>query len=121
MARSRKEAAEALARRIAFRVTEDDYRSYLEKVAASGMHASEFFRQCLLTNRTQIVARKPASADRKRALYVMNKASNNLNQLAHAVNTERMLERVSEETFLCALDSLQSIELLLKAYLSCVD
>jgi hypothetical protein len=118
---SRKPDREALPHRINVRLSDAEFDVYKLKMTAAGLNTSQFFRECLLTNRTQIIARKPASADRKRALYVMNKASNNLNQLAHAVNTERMLERVSEETFLCALDSLQSIELLLKAYLSCVD
>ncbi|MBK3786039.1 MobC family plasmid mobilization relaxosome protein [Paraburkholderia aspalathi] len=85
------------------------------------MKASEFFRECVLTNRTKIVARLPASADRKRILFVVNKAGNNLNQLAHVANTQQLTGKLSEATFAAIVEQLELVEQLLKAHLHRVD
>jgi hypothetical protein len=111
-------AADAqLAKRVGFRLTDAEHRAYLAKVEASGMSASEFFRDCVLTNRTRIVARQQVSTDKKRVLLVVNKSGNNLNQIAHVLNAARLDKSASESTYLAALDTLESIELLLKAHL----
>jgi hypothetical protein len=111
-------AADAqLAKRVGFRLTDAEHRAYLAKVEASGMSASEFFRDCVLTNRTRIVARQQVSTDKKRVLLVVNKSGNNLNQIAHVLNAARLDNSASESTYLAALDTLESIELLLKAHL----
>jgi hypothetical protein len=106
-----------LAKRVGFRLTDAEHRAYLAKVESSGMSASEFFRDCVLTNRTRIVARQPLSNDKKRVLLVVNKSGNNLNQIAHVLNAARLDSSASESTYLAALDALESIELLLKAHL----
>jgi hypothetical protein len=106
-----------LAKRVGFRLSDAEHRAYLQKVEASGMSASEFFRECVLTNRTRIVARQPVSTDKKRVLLVVNKSGNNLNQIAHVLNAARLDSSASESTYLAALDALESIELLLKAHL----
>lgn len=121
MARPRRKDGETLGPPIHVRLPVADRDAYIAKAEAAGLSQSEFFRQCVMGNRTQVIARIPASHDRKRALYLINKASNNLNQLAHAVNSERVIGRASEATFLSVLDSLQAVELLLKAHLSHVD
>ena len=107
-----------LAKRVGFRLTDAEHLAYLEKVEASGMSASEFFRECVLTNRTRVVARQQISTDRKRVLFVVNKSGNNLNQIAHVLNAARLDQSVSESTYLAALDTLESIELLLRAHLN---
>ncbi len=112
---------EPLTRRINARLTEAEHALIEEKRAAAGMNASEFFRECVLTNRTQIVARPQASGDRKQLLYAVNKVGNNLNQLAHAVNTAHMTERVSEATYLSVLDHLRWFQQYLKGMVDRVD
>lgn len=118
---AKKAPRDSLPHRINVRLSDGEFAIFEAKKAAAGLNTSQLFRECLLTNRTQITARAPASNDRRRVLFLMNKSSNNLNQLAHAVNSERVLNRVSEATFLSVLDSLQAVELLLKAHLSRVD
>jgi hypothetical protein len=115
--RPAKPPKEHLAKRVGFRLAEAEYGAYLEKVASSGLSASQFFRECVLTNRTTIVARAPASTDRKRALFVLNKASNNLNQIAHVLNAARLDKSATDQTYESALDALEQIELYLKAHL----
>jgi MobC-like protein len=102
---------------ISVRLTSADRTAFIEKVRQSGMSQADFFRECVLTNRTTIVARAPASADRKRALFVLNKAGNNLNQIAHVLNAARLDKSATGQTYESALDALEQIELLLKAHL----
>ncbi|MNN75086.1 Bacterial mobilization protein (MobC) [compost metagenome] len=85
------------------------------------MTASTFFRECVLTNRTTIVARRPASGDRKQLLYLVNKIGNNLNQIAHAANLAHVTGKVTEATYLSVLHQLQWTEMFLKGVLGRVD
>lgn len=121
MARHKKDPLAVLGPGIRIRLTEAERLSYTEKAAAAGMTLSEYFRECVMTNRTQIVARKPLSQDRRMLLYAVNKAGNNLNQLAHAAHTAHLTGKVSEATYLAILDHLQWIEQFLTATLPYVD
>lgn len=106
---------------IAFRLALADREAFLAKVHESGLTQAEFFRQCVVTNRTKVIARAAPSSDRKRTVFVVNKAGNNLNQIAHVLNAARLDQSASEKTYLAALDALESIELLLRAHLSNVS
>jgi hypothetical protein len=121
MGRKRRDAESLLGSAVRIRLTASDRAAFESKAAAAGMTQSEFFRECVLTNRTKVVARLPASADRKRVLFVVNKAGNNLNQLAHVANTQRLAGKLSESTFVAILDELELVSQLLKAHLYRVD
>ena len=108
MARPKKEA-DKLTRPVSFRLTEADYAAYLAKVGASGMKPSEFFRDAVLTNRTQVVARVQPSSDKRRLIYLFNKASNNLNQLAHTANAAELAGTVTPATYAGILAELQTL------------
>ena len=75
---------------VSFRLSEADFLAYQAKCAEAGLTPSDFFRECVLTNRTQIVARPKASGDTRRLLYLFNKAGNNMNQLAHRANADHL-------------------------------
>jgi len=119
--RGRKKVQKALGRPVSTRLTEDQWQVFNEKVARSGMSPSVFLRECILTNRTQIVARPPATIERQRIMYVINKTGNNLNQLVHVANTARVAGQLSESTFVALVDELELITQLLKAHLHRVD
>lgn len=119
--RGRKKAQKALGRTVSTRLTDDQWQIFNEKVERSGMSPSVFLRECILTNRTQIVARPPASVERQRIMYVINKTGNNLNQLVHVANTARVAGQLSESTFVALVDELELITQLLKAHLHRVD
>ncbi len=121
MPRAKSNNGVGLGKPIAFRLSEADREAYLAKVAASGLTQSEFFRQAVLMNRTQVVARPKASVDRKRLLYIVSKTSNNLNQVAHRANTENVKGTLSEKTYEQILDQLQMISRYLKATLGKVE
>ena len=120
MARPKKHGA-GLSKPVSFRLSEPDFLAYQEKVRASGLSASDFFRDAVLTNRTQIVARPKASGDKRRALYLLNKAGNNINQLAHRANAAHQAGTLSEKTLEGILDNLELIARYLKATVSHVD
>lgn len=109
MARPPKSEDEKLGPTIAFRLRTDDFRAYKKKVAASGMSQSEFFRLHVLGNTTQVIARPVASPDAKRAVFLLHKASNNLNQLAHRANVEHIAGKLSETSFLAIIDQLKHL------------
>lgn len=111
-----KDAAQKLTTPVSFRLTAGDHAAYLAKVDASGLKPSEFFRDAVLTNRTQILARPPkASPERGRLLYLFNKTSNNINQLAHRANADHLAGVISEATYTRILTDLHGLAHYMKA------
>lgn len=122
MTRGRKpKSGVAFGKPIAFRLPADAELDFRSKAAAAGMTLADFLRECVLKNRTQIVVRKPVSQDHRMMLYAVNKAGNNLNQLAHAANTAKLTGKASEGTYLAILDHLQWIEQFMTSLLAHVD
>ncbi|RZI55639.1 MAG: plasmid mobilization relaxosome protein MobC, partial [Pseudomonas sp.] len=68
----------------------------------------------VLKNKTQIVARAKSSPERGRLVYLMNKASNNINQLAHRANADNLTGVISEETYACVLRELEVVSRAMK-------
>ncbi|MFA7350671.1 MAG: plasmid mobilization relaxosome protein MobC [Methylotenera sp.] len=96
MARPEKLDAEKLTKSVAFRMTEGTFKMYERKFMAAGLKQSEFFRLHVVNNTTQVVAKSPAAS---RAVLLLSKASNNLNQLAHRANAANLSRTISDETF----------------------
>ncbi|WP_407655516.1 plasmid mobilization protein [Burkholderia alba] len=117
----RPKSTRPLSKPISTRLDDAQMEVFADKVRASGMTPSEFLRDCVLTNRTQIVARPPASVERKRIMFVVNKAGNNINQLAHIANSQKVAGKLSEATLVAILDELELVTQLLKAHLHRVD
>lgn len=109
MARPVKSDEEKLNHTVAFRLTERDFFAYQRKFSASGFNQSEFFREHVLSNTTQVLARPVVSVDTKRAVFLLQKASNNVNQLAHRANSEYLTGLVSESTYVAILDQLEQL------------
>lgn len=110
-----------LSKPISFRLSEADREAYLAKVAASGLTQSEFFRQAVLTNRTQLVARLKATPHRERLLFIFSKISRDIEQLARRATADHERGTLSEESYMQVLDRLQLIGRYLKATLANVD
>lgn len=109
MARPSKSDDEKLSHTVAFRLTDGDFLRYKRKFSASGLTQSEFFRAHVLTNTTQVIAKPKASADTKRAVFLLQKASNNINQLAHRANSEHLAGVLSDTTFLAIVSQLERL------------
>jgi len=104
-----------------FRLSEGDHAAYRAKVVASGLTKSEFFREHVLTNTTQIIAAKRASLEAKKMLYLFSTVSNNINQLAHRINADHQTGKNSESTYSNLLDSLDAINTHFRRVLKNVD
>ena len=109
MARPSKSDDEKLNHTVAFRLTDGDFQNYKRKFSASGLTQSEFFREHVLTNTTQVVAKPKASVDTMRAVFLLQKASNNVNQLAHRANAEHLAGILSEATFVAIVSQLEQL------------
>ena len=120
MARPKK-ADGGLKKTVAFRLTEDDHAAYKAKFQASGLSQSEFFRRYVLTNTTTVIARTKDSPEKSRMVYLFNKTSNNLNQLAYRVNSDHLSGLLSEKVYSEILANLQQIATFMKASISHVD
>lgn len=93
-----------------FRLPVSDADWWDAKIARSGFdNKSAFFRQAVQENKTEVIARPVATRDAKRAVFLLAKASNNINQLAHRANTEHRAGKVPESTFAAILDQLQQL------------
>ncbi|GBL45074.1 hypothetical protein SFMTTN_0878 [Sulfuriferula multivorans] len=104
-----------------FRLTEEVSNALDEKCRSAGLTPSEFIRDCVLTNRTQVVARAKASKDKQRLLFLFNKASNNINQIAHRANEAHAMKKVDALLYRTILGSLAVLSQILKSEIDNVD
>ena len=116
-----KKRGEGLSKPVSFRLTHADHAEYERKVRESGLTASDFFREVVLTNRTKIVARPKMTVDIRRLLFLFGAISNNMNQLARQANAQHMAGELSEKTFESILFNLQMIQRHLKGVVGDVD
>lgn len=82
--------SEKLGLTISFRVTADVYADFQNQCSAANMSKSELFRDYIAQNKVQVIARPTPSRDAKRAVLLLQKASNNINQLAHRANSDHL-------------------------------
>lgn len=115
-----KENSAKLTERVAFRLTKGDYDFYKSKVTQSGLNPSEYFRVAVLTNTTQIL-NKQHSQDKKHLIYLMNKTSNNINQLAHRINADHLTGFINDGNYIRLLNALERISDHLKAVVDHAD
>lgn len=98
-----------------FRLTESDATALDEKVAKSGLTESEFIRQAVIQNKTEIrppirqMKKKDMHPMSREIIYQIQKEGNNLNQIARQINTARAEGWISNSTFESVLDDLDSI------------
>lgn len=110
MARPEKSDEEKLSRTVAFRLTEGDHAAYQNKFRASGLTQSEFFRRYVLTNTTTVRAIQTKLApEAKQAIFLLQKCSNNVNQLAHKANLAHREGKLAEPVLSDILDQLSQL------------
>jgi len=85
---------------ISFRVLESVHSEFENQCRTSNISKSELFRDYIAKNKVQVIARPAPSRDARRAVFLLQKASNNINQLAHRANAEHLAGVLSEQTFL---------------------
>ncbi len=104
---------------VSYRLTEEQYAPFGEIIEKAGISQSQFFRDMTLSKSPVF---KESSKNYDHLLFLYNKSSNNLNQLAHRVNSAyRKSGVVSETLYIRTLNELALIRELLSAGLSHVD
>ncbi|HFE3442962.1 TPA: plasmid mobilization relaxosome protein MobC [Klebsiella aerogenes] len=123
MGRPTKSDAEKLSKTIAWRVTEGVYQELMEKYKASGLTQSEFLRELLDERKdaVTIIARPQMTVDKKRLLFLASKSSNNINQLAHKVNSHHVSGLISDSVYESILKQLSLSNEILKGFIQNVD
>ncbi|HDM8225462.1 TPA: mobilization protein [Vibrio campbellii] len=107
---------------VGFRLPIDEYEKFSDKAKAANLTLTEYLRRAVLSDETVIKANKPkASKDKSQLLYLYNKTSNNMNQLAHQTNTYHQQGALNSKQFNQILASLITIRNLLKSGVEQVD
>lgn len=101
----------------AFRAPPAYWAGFDQKVEKSGLSQADYFRRALLNDETIIQAVEKKTPIEKEVIFVVRKASNNLNQIAHALNAAHLEGRMSTELYQQAEASLDMILRHLKAIL----
>lgn len=73
--------------RISFRLTDSEYEPFKVIMDELGLKKSEFFRLLITENLDPDKHSKKNDADYARLLFLFNKTSNNVNQIAKKLNT----------------------------------
>ena len=84
---------------VAFRLSLEDFAHFEEKLQLSQMTKSAFFREVFLNSNVSLTVQSAPSKELGRLTFLYNKASNNLNQIAHQVNIAHLAGKVSERLY----------------------
>lgn len=104
---------------ITFRLTESEYEPYKKIFADSNLSRSEFFRHVFLKTKEsytfKIKENKPV--EYSQLIFLSNKTSNNINQIAKRLNTDAKKGIITQRTYNLIINNLISIESQLKRML----
>lgn len=93
-----------------FRLSHEAHSLLYKQAAAAGISTRAWLEQAILENKTEIVAVARPHSDLKSLMFYAGKSSNNLNQVAHHFNLQRMQGKISSATCEQALRILKSLE-----------
>ena len=95
--------------RMNFRITASMSVELVHQLSAANFKKSEWFREALIKNKTKIVVRQRKSIDATRILFLVNKASNNINQIAHNLNAGVKINTITPHAFEATLFELKAL------------
>lgn len=121
MARPKKDEMERLGKPISFRPTKKDELIIQDKIQQSGLSSSEFFRVCVMNNKTTVLARPKKTQDKAKLLYLFNKTSNNINQIAYKANLAYVEKNINPDLYKNILLELHSLTRYMKAMMNDVE
>ena len=88
------------------------------RAEAAGVSARAWLTDAILADKTKIIARQKPHPDLSRLVFQVNKAGNNLNQIAKRINELALVGELSQEKARLELDKLIAIEALLREAVS---
>jgi len=113
---------EPLARPRSFRLRQAEDEKFAKKLKEANLETSEYIRNKLLEDKTEVVARpqrknKEARLELLRMVGQLQRLGNNINQLAYRANADHLAGTLSEQTYRDLLSQLEDISLDLKSCL----
>lgn len=102
---------------ISFRLKEDEFKPYAVLIEQSTLTTSAFFRKIFIDHDVNINLEQKKPVDYQRLLFLMNKSSNNINQIAKKVNTDYKSGTVSQATYSKVISELSLLNMYLKRML----
>ncbi len=91
----------------------------LTKAKEAGMTTRQWLEEAILNNRTRIVERrKPNSADLRSLVTQINRMGNDMNQVAHNLNTAQVTGTLTRDNCLDAIARVDHIRALLNEAIS---
>ncbi|KAE8175732.1 MULTISPECIES: plasmid mobilization protein [Photobacterium] len=102
---------------IGCKVTEEEYDKFVKLADSANLTISEYFRAAIMNNETFVVQKEIMSKDKRNLIYLFNKTSNNMNQLAKSVNIAHNSGNMNEKLSLQVLRELQLIRIALHTYI----
>ena len=96
--------------KITFRLSQSEFEPYEKLINESGLKTSKVMREVFIAKAGKVELPKTQSKDSKRLLFLANKASNNINQLARKLNMDHNKGIVNERTYSLLLNNLINIE-----------
>jgi hypothetical protein len=92
-----------------FRLSEAAHAKLFGQAAAAGISTRAWLEQAVIDNKTNITAKPKLHPDYRELLYQVNKAGNNVNQLAHHFNSLALKGSVRPSEVALALSALERI------------
>lgn len=92
-----------------FRLLSEAHKVLYERAKTAGVSTRVWLEKAILENQTKIIAKQKPQPDLRSLLFQVNKAGNNINQLAHHFNTLNKVNKISKDEYLTALETLENI------------
>jgi len=94
---------------VAVRFKDDEYMDLLMKISDKDgkqiMKVSSFIKSAALTGKVKVFNHE---VEEYKA-FILGKISNNINQIAHRLNTDNSENKVSEKTYIANLEALENL------------
>lgn len=84
---------------ISVRVSDDVYSAFETQCKVANMSKTEIFRDYIFKNKVQVNARSAPSREARRAILLLQKISNNMNDLLFFVNKDSLAGSLSDEYY----------------------
>ena len=92
-----------------FRLLSEAHEVLYERAKTAGVSTRVWLEKAILENQTKIIAKQKPQPDLRSLLFQVNKAGNNINQLAHHFNTLNKVNKINKDEYLIALETLENI------------
>lgn len=103
---------------VSIRLTDDEIQPFLELIKSTKLSKTEIFKKILLSKSNNVSVKKNDKDNYKKLLFLFNKASNNINQLARTINISNKAGSLSEKNFIKLNNNLIKLNTLFKSGLN---